>query len=73
MSGIPIDELPEEYVQCREQIAILRKFEEQRKAEALEKSMQKSVRKHVGDNQSTREELSQIQMTLEKGRETSDG
>lgn len=60
-------------MQCREQIAILRKFEEQRKAEALEKSMQKSVRKHVGDNQSTREELSQIQMTLEKGRETSDG
>ena len=56
MSGIPIDELPEEYVQYREQIAILRKFEEQRKAEALEKSMQKSVRKHEADNESTREE-----------------
>lgn len=73
MSGIPIDELPEEYVQYKEQITILRRFEEQRMAEALEKSMKKSVRKRVGDNQSTREELRQIQVTLKKGRETNDG
>lgn len=75
-SGIPIDDLPEKYVQYREQIALLRKFEEQNranKAKSVKERMRKSVGKHVSNNEETRRELSQIQATLKKGRETNDG
>lgn len=60
-------------MQYREQIETLRKFEEQRKEKAVKRRMKASVRKHVGDNETTRQELNEIQRTLKEGRESNDG
>ena len=63
--GISLDKLPPEYEQYREEIATLRKYEEQRKAKKAEKLMRKSVGKRVQDNAETRQELENL--VKEKG------
>lgn len=70
--GIPLDELPEEYQQYREEIAILRQFEEMRRANELDKRMKRAVGNHVGDNNQTREDLNQILKQSKKGRTAND-
>ena len=67
--GIPLDELPPEYEQYREEIATLRKYEEQRKAKKAEKLMRKSVGKRVQDNAETRQELANLVKEREEGKE----
>ena len=67
--GIPLDELPPEYEQYREEIATLRKYEEQRKAKEAEKLMRKSVGKRVQDNAETRQELANLVKEKEEGKE----
>ena len=56
----PLDKLPPEYEQYREEIATLRKYEEQRKAKKAEELMRKSVGKRVQDNAETRQELENL-------------
>ena len=67
--GISLDQLPPEYEQYREEIATLRKYEEQRKAKKAEKLMRKSVGKRVQDNAETRQELANLVKEKEEGKE----
>lgn len=55
--GIPLEKLPAEYEQYKEQIATLRRYEQIKKEKAVEKRMRKSVAKQVQNNASTRSEL----------------
>lgn len=59
-TGIPIEEIPPEYQQCKEQIATLRRYEQIRNSKAAEKSMRRSVARQVKSNESTRKELTEI-------------
>lgn len=68
VNGIAIDDLPEEYTQYREQIIVLRQFEEMRVANAVINKMKKSVGLHVLDNENVRIELSQLERAIEEAR-----
>lgn len=58
--GIPLEELPAEYEQYKEQIATLRRYEQIKKEKAVEKRMRRSVAKQVQNNASTRIELLKV-------------
>ena len=64
--GIPLEHLPAEYEPYREQIAILRRYEQIRKEKAVEKRMRRSVARQVQNNASTRSELLGIVTQLEE-------
>ena len=61
-----LDHLPEEYMQYRSQIAVLRKFEELRRKNILVARMRKSVGNFVGENEETRAELQELQRLIEE-------
>lgn len=63
--GIPLESLPTEYEQYREQIATLRRYEQIKKEKAVEKRMRKSVARQVQSNASTRSELLEVVRQLE--------
>ena len=58
--GIPIDEIPEEYSQYKEQIIAFREFEKIRTSKGSLRKMKESVGKQVASNQRTRGELSEL-------------
>ena len=66
--GIPIDDLPEEFIKYKKQIILLRKFEEEKIEEDILNQMKSSVGKHVGSNSDTREELSSLSKKLEENK-----
>ena len=67
--GIEIEDLPEEYVQYKEQIIRLREFEQMRINNQVLKKMKKSVGKQIGHNESTRAELSSLVKEIEDSKD----
>lgn len=63
-----LDQLPEEYMQYRNQIAVLRKFEELRRKKILITRMRKAVGNFVGENEETRRELQELQRLIEEAK-----
>ena len=66
--GIPIDDLPEEYLPYKEQIITLREFEQMRTSRGVLQKMRESVGKQILSNESARTELSGLTKGLKENR-----
>ena len=66
--GIPIDDLPEEYLPYKEQIITLREFEQMRTSRGVLQRMRESVGKQILSNESARTELSGLTKGLKENR-----
>lgn len=69
--GISIEDLPEDYVQYRDQIIKFREFEKLRASQKALQKMRTSVGKQVASNEGTRKELSGLVKEVEEMREKS--
>lgn len=63
--GMPLDAIPEEYEKYKDEIKIMRAYQERRKAIVAKRLMKKSVGKRVRNNAKTREMLSSISKEAE--------
>ena len=63
--GISLEELPTKYERYREKIATLRRYEQMRKDNELKRKMKKSVRRQVGNNTDTRQEIAEVAISLD--------
>ena len=70
--GIPIDDLPEEFKQYKEQILKLRDLEQMRINRDVLNKMKTSVRRQIKNNDDTRKELFGLVMEVEESRDGKD-